>query len=389
MTHAEMTAPPFEPTAEHRTLREQARQVAAEFAPRAVAVRRHTLEHGEMHPELWRAFRANGLAGAALSPEVGGRGAGVLGAALVLEAFAEHGIVLWMPALTTAIACAMERLGPAPARDAWLPRIAAGTAQLAMAATEPESGHNLFRVRTEIRVDSDGFVVSGRKRVSSGVDLAERVLVFGRATEGFTTVLVDPRAPGVTVTEVPMGFREGVRQFELDFHEVAVPAADVVGRAGAGLLTLWPFTHVERVLTAAICTGSARHSIERAVRHAKTRTVVGSAPIGANQALAHPLARLHARTAAVQLLVHRCAARIDADHPDSAAEAAAAKLLAADLAFDAADHTTQVLGAEAWDERSGWIDLYLDARLARSGPVSNEFALNHLAEHVLGLPLHR
>ncbi|MBF6371212.1 acyl-CoA dehydrogenase, partial [Nocardia puris] len=103
--------------------------------------------------------------------------------------------------------------------------------------------------------------------VSSGVDLAERVLVFGRATEGFTTVLVDPRAPGVTVTEVPMGFREGVRQFELDFHEVAVPAADVVGRAGAGLLTLWPFTHVERVLTAAICTGSARHSIERAVRH--------------------------------------------------------------------------------------------------------------------------
>jgi alkylation response protein AidB-like acyl-CoA dehydrogenase len=32
--------------------------------------------------------------------------------------------------------------------------------------------------------------------------------------------------------------------------------------------------------------------------------------------------------------------------------------------------------------------VYLDARLARSGPVSNEFALNYVAEHVLGIPSH-
>jgi acyl-CoA dehydrogenase len=35
------------------------------------------------------------------------------------------------------------------------------------------------------------------------------------------------------------------------------------------------------------------------------------------------------------------------------------------------------------------IDVFLDARLSRSGPVSQELALNFIAQHVLGLPSHR
>jgi alkylation response protein AidB-like acyl-CoA dehydrogenase len=64
-------------------------------------------------------------------------------------------------------------------------------------------------------------------------------------------------------------------------------------------------------------------------------------------------------------------------------------VLTADLAFEAVDHAMQVMGADAWDERQGWLDTYLDARLSRSGPVSNEFALNYVASHVLGLPTHK
>ncbi len=36
-----------------------------------------------------------------------------------------------------------------------------------------------------------------------------------------------------------------------------------------------------------------------------------------------------------------------------------AKLLTADLAFDATDHAIQVIGADASDERNGWLDTYL------------------------------
>ena len=71
-----------------------------------------------------------------------------------------------------------------------------------------------------------------------------------------------------------------------------------------------------------------------------------------------------------------------------AGEANMAKVLASDLAFDACDQAIQTLGADAWDEREGLLEVYLDARLYRSGPVSNELALNFIAKHVLGLQAH-
>jgi acyl-CoA dehydrogenase len=89
--------------------------------------------------------------------------------------------------------------------------------------------------------------------------------------------------------------------------------------------------------------------------------------------------------------VYRTAARFDsrADKLTVAGEANMAKLLTAELGFDAADRAMEVLGADAWDERRGWLDIYLDAGLSRSGPVSNEFAPNYVAEHILGLPVHQ
>ncbi|MFI7530247.1 acyl-CoA dehydrogenase family protein [Nocardia salmonicida] len=384
----------FEPSAEHARLREQARRTASEYATRAAEVRQHLLDHSELHPELWAAFCRHGWPG--LLPSTAD--AGLLGMALVLEAFAENGIVLWMPALTTAISHAIDQVGSQTARRTWLPRVATGSAQLGMAATEPETGHNLFGSKTEITRAGEYFVVNGRKRVTSGLDMVDRVLVFGRAGGSatpekprFTTVLVDPRTPGVRITEVPMRFREGVRQFELECVDVAVPAEDLVGAEGQGMQTMWPFTHVERVLTAAICTGTAGYCLSRSVQRAKERVISGRSPIGAEQAIAHPIAGLHSRLEAVRLHVYRTASRIDAavDGNIVAADTNTAKLLASDLAFDSADHAMQVFGADAWDEREGWLDLYLDARLSRSGPVSNEFALNYLAQHALGLPLRK
>ena len=93
-------------------------------------------------------------------------------------------------------------------------------------------------------------------------------------------------------------------------------------------------------------------------------------PIGAEQAIQHPIAHLHARLQAVALLVHRTAARFDAgvDGFQIAGEANMAKILSAELVFDAADHAVQTLGAKAWDEREGIMDLYLDASLRPIGP---------------------
>jgi acyl-CoA dehydrogenase len=391
-------AEPFALPDFHAGVRAQAEELAGRFAGQHREVRLYPLEHGELHPGLWREISDRGWPGLLMPDRYGGSRGGLLAYAVVMEALAAANLILWMPVLTASIGHAIAEAGPAHARDAWLEGIAAGDAFLALAVTEPHSGHNVFRTQTTVRREGDRFVINGVKAVTSGIDLAERVLVFGRTPGSgngerprFTTVLADPRAPGIERTELPMRWREGARQYQLTFRNVTAPLDALVGAEGQGLLVLWPFTHVERLLTAALCIGSARYCVARARARAAERTVFGSQPIGAQQAIQHPLAALHTRIEAARLLVYRAAARFDAgaDTAEVASQANMAKVLTADLVFDAADHAMQTLGAQAWDEREGMIDLYLDARAVRSAPISQELALNFIAEHVLGLPGHR
>jgi alkylation response protein AidB-like acyl-CoA dehydrogenase len=380
-------------------IREQADELAGRFADRAREIRLHGLEQDELYPELWSEISERGWPGLVIPPEHGGTEGGLLGLALVLEAFAACGIVLWMPVLSASIAHAIAAVGPDAAQEQWLDRVGSGQTHLATAVTEPQVGHNVFRSQTTVQHDGDRFLINGVKGVTSGVEIAERILVLGRVPgerepgtpPQFTAVLVDPKAAGLTREELPMRGREGVRQWQIELKDVEAPLDAIVGTEGQGLLVLWPFTHVERVLTSALCVGSARYCLTRTLARARERSIFGKQPIGAEQAIQHPLARLHAQTQATQLFVYRTAARFDegADGLAVAAEANMAKLISADLLFDAADHAMQVLGAQAWDEREGMIDVFLDARLSRSGPVSQEMALNYIAQHVLNLPSHR
>lgn len=393
------TYDPFTLPALHRQMSEEAAELASRFAERHREVRRSVFERGEIHAELWSEIRERGWPGMLVPPGFGGTDGGLLGWVVVMEALAAANLVLWMPVLTSAIGHAIAESGPDPARHAWLPRIAAGDTHLALAVTEPDCGHNVFRTQTTVRREGDTFVLDGVKEITSGIDVAERVLVFAREPRAsdeagparFTTVLVDPDAPGASRTEVAMGGREGVRQWRLELNGVQAPGDALVGAEGQGLVALWPITHVERLLTAALSIGNARYCIERATARARERNVFGDRPIGAEQAVQHPLAGLLARLEAARLLVYRTAARFDAgvDGLAVAGEANMVKLLSADLIFDAADQMMQTLGGQAWDERTGLPDLYLDARLARSGPVSQELALNFIAQHVLGLPSRR
>jgi acyl-CoA dehydrogenase len=396
-TMADATEPFTLPTA-HLQLRGEARGVAERFAGRHREVRLSGTEKGELHPELWAEICARGWPGLLIGAEHGGSDGGLLAYAVVLEELAAANLLLWPPVLDSAIAHSIVQVGPDDAREQWLAQVASGECHFGLAVTEPECGHNVFRSAVTVQRDGQGYRINGLKGITSGTDIADRVLVFGRVPRGedegpaqFTTVLVDPRADGVTMIDVPMRGREGVRQYHLDFDDVRVSADARVGEEGRGLLALWPSTHIERVLMAALAVGQARYCVTRALHRARERSVFGTKPIGAEQSIQHPIAQLHARLQAVQLFLHRTAARFDAgvDGFQVAGEANMAKVLSAELVFDAADHAVHTLGAPAWDEREGIMDLYLDARLSRSAPVSQELALNFVAQHVLALPAHR
>ena len=83
------------------------------------------------------------------------------------------------------------------------------------------------------------------------------------------------------------------KQFQLFLDEVRLPADALVGDEDAGLLQLFAGLNPERIMTAAFSHRHGRGTRSgRAVEYARTRQV-WKEPIGAHQAIAHPLAQAH------------------------------------------------------------------------------------------------
>jgi alkylation response protein AidB-like acyl-CoA dehydrogenase len=130
--------------------------------------------------------------------------------------------------------------------------------------------------------------------------------------------------------------------------------------------------------------GIGRCALELASRYAKER-IIFDRPIGANQSIAHPLADAWARLEAAEMLALKAAHLYDAGEP-CGLEANAAKYLAAEAGFAAADAAMQVHGGYGYSKEYHIERLWREARLWKIAPLSQEMALNFLAQRALGLP---
>lgn len=91
------------------------------------------------------------------------------------------------------------------------------------------------------------------------------------------------------------------------------------------------------------------------------------------------------RLRAAELAVREAAWRYDAGLP-CGEQANAAKFLASDAAFFAADTAMQTFGGYAYATEYDVGRYWVESRLMKSAPVPQQMVLNFIAEHVLGLP---
>jgi alkylation response protein AidB-like acyl-CoA dehydrogenase len=177
------------------------------------------------------------------------------------------------------------------------------------------------------------------------------------------------------------------KQWTLFFDDVEVAADRIVGGEEAGLATVFDGLNPERVILAAICNGYACRALAQASAYANER-VVWNTPIGAHQAVAHPLARGKIELELARLMTQRAAALIDACVSGNVTGEAAnmAKFAAAEAAIHCVDAAIQTHGGNGLTIEYGISDLYWPVRLLRTAPVSEQMILNHIAQHSLGLP---
>ncbi|MFF0539263.1 acyl-CoA dehydrogenase family protein [Streptomyces coelicoflavus] len=354
----------------------------------------HTL-NAEDNQRLWQDAAKLGYIGVNLPEAYGGGGAGITELALVLEELGAAGNPLLMMIVSPAICgTVISRFGTEEQKREWLPSLADGTRLMAFGITEPDAGSNSHRITTTARRDAatGEWVLTGRKVFVSGVDIADATLIVGRTEDARTGKLkpclfIVPRdAPGFERRAIDMELNAVERQFELTLDDVRLPAEALVGDEDAGLLQLFAGLNPERVMTAAFGIGMGRYALSRALDYARERTV-WKTPIGAHQAIAHPLAQAHIDLELARLMMQKAAHLYDAGDDVGAGEAAnMAKYAAGEACVKAVDQAVHTLGGNGLTREYGLARLITASRVARIAPVSREMILNYVSHQTLGLP---
>ncbi|MEV5102468.1 acyl-CoA dehydrogenase family protein [Streptomyces massasporeus] len=345
--------------------------------------------------QLWSDAAKLGYIGVNLPEAYGGGGGGITELSLVLEELGAAGSPLLMMIVSPAICgTVIARFGTEQQKQQWLPALADGTRLMAFGITEPDAGSNSHRITTTARRDQDtgDWLLTGRKVFVSGVDIADATLIVGRTEDARTgrlkpCLFIVPRdTPGFTRRPIDMELNAAEKQFELVLDDVRLPADALVGDEDAGLLQLFAGLNPERIMTAAFAIGMGRHALAKAIEYARDRTVWNT-PIGAHQAIAHPLAQAHIDLELARLMMQKAAALYDAGDDMGAGEAAnMAKYAAGEACVKAVDQAVHTLGGNGLTREYGLARLITAARVARIAPVSREMILNYISHQTLGLP---
>ncbi|WP_329117535.1 acyl-CoA dehydrogenase family protein [Streptomyces sp. NBC_01353] len=359
----------------------------------AVSALGHRHGPGFDRATLWAEAGKLGYLGVNLPEEYGGGGGGMAELSIVLEEAGAAGAPLLMMVVSPAICgTVIARFGTEEQKRAWLPGLADGSRTMAFGITEPDAGSNSHRITTTATRTEEGWVLNGRKVFVSGVDIADATLIVGRTSDARTGTLkpclfIVPRdAPGFQRRHIEMELDANEKQFELTIDDVHLPADALVGDEDAGLLQLFAGLNPERIMTAAFAIGMGRYALAQAVKYAKERQV-WKTPIGAHQAIAHPLAQAHIELELARLMMAKAAHLYDAGDDIGAGEAAnMAKYAAAEACVKAVDQAVHTLGGNGLTREFGLARLIAASRVARIAPVSREMILNYVSVHTLGLP---
>jgi alkylation response protein AidB-like acyl-CoA dehydrogenase len=379
----------MEDTVEHRAMREAVHGIVAKFGPDYY---QQQVDDGGSCADLWKTLGANGYLGVHLPEQYGGGGLGLTELAIVVHEAAVAGCpmqsMLFSSGVTGTI---LDRSANEEQKARWLPGVAGGDIRLSFAITEPDAGSNAHRISTTARREADHYVLNGQKVFITGMESAQLVMVVARTTLDEATgrgrlsvFMVERDSPGLSWTPIRTVMNQPDKSHQVFFDNVEVPAENLIGLENKGLAVAFTGLNTERILTSSLCTGIGRYALGKAVSYANDRRV-WNAPIGAHQAVAHPLAAAHIHLQAAELVTDRACALYDTG-AEVGELANMAKYLGASAGLEALDTAVAVHGGNGVTYEYQLAPYFWLVRMLNMGPVSKEMILNFVAEHSLGLP---
>ncbi len=403
----------FEFNEEQRMIANAARDIAKDFPPEYW---REKEEKGEFAEEFFKAISDAGFMGIVIPEEYGGGGYGMTELLIAMEELAANGCGaggVWYFVLTEVFgALPIVRYGSEEQKEKYLPRIAKGEMEFCMALTEPDAGTNTLAIRTFAEKDGEEYVINGNKIFISGVDRAKGMLLVARTTPadkapkrtlGITLFLVDLPSEAVKWNPIPKHAINFSKTCEVSINNLRVGENAILGEKDLGWYLLLDVLNPERMSAAAGAVGGAKLAISKAVEYSKQRKVFAD-PIGSYQGLQFPLAEAYAALECARMMMYKAAwlydtkfKSEDVKDPKKRVEMAAvfreigdaanmAKAVAVENSLKAVYWAMQTFGgygyAKEYDVERWWREV----NLLRLAPVTQQMALNYIAEHILGMP---
>lgn len=382
----------FDLTPEQEQIRDAIEKACAPFD--AEYWLRKDREGGFPH-DFHKALADAGWLGIAMPEEYGGAGLGISEAALMMHTISASGA-----GLSGASAVHMNIFGLHPVvvfgteeqKQRWLPPLIQGTDRACFGVTEPNSGLNTLKLRTQAVRQGDEYVVTGQKVWISTAQVATKILLLARTkdvdkcegTEGLTLFYTDLDRSKVEVREIDKLGRKCVDSNQVFIDGLRIPVSDRVGEENKGFSYILHGLNPERILIAAEAIGLGRAALRRASTYAGEREVFGRL-IGQNQSIQHPLAKSWIDLEAAYLMVQKAAWLYDQGRP-CGAEANSAKYLGAEAGYRACENAIFTHGGMGY-AKEYHVERYMrEAWIPRLAPVSPQLILCFIAEKVLGLP---
>jgi butyryl-CoA dehydrogenase len=330
-----------------------------------------------------------GLMGVAVPEAYGGGGADAVAYALAVEELARvcasHAVIM---SVNNSLYCDPVLIfGTDAQKQRFLAPCASGQKLGCFCLTEPEAGSDPSNQSTLARRDGDGYVLDGRKLFVTNGREAGAALVFAQTDRsqshrGISAFLIEKGTPGFAVvkTEDKLGIR-GSDTAELLFEGCRIPASWRLGEEGQGFRIAMTALDGGRIGIAAQAVGIAVGAYEAALEYAKERKSFG-VPIGQHQMVQWMLADMATAIEAARLLVLR-AAWLKAEQRPHTAEAAMAKLFAAEMAMRVTTDAVQIHGGYGFIKEYRVERYFRDAKITQIYEGTSQIQKLVVARHAL------
>lgn len=364
----------FNPSEEHKMLRETVRQFAeAEIEPQAAEYDREE----KFNLPLFRKLGELGLLGITVDPDFGGSGMDAMAAVIVHEEMSASDPGFCLAYLAHSMLCvnnfALNANDEQKARI--LPKLCSGEWVGAMAMSEPHVGTDVLGMKTTAKKEGDHYILEGRKMwITNGTIDEERtpcdaVLVYALTGERqLSTFMVEKEHAGWSVGQKiqdKLGMR-GSNTAELVFENCKVPASSLLGHEGDSMIHMMRNLELERLTLAAQSLGIARRSIEIMNRYAQEREAFGQ-PLSRFGQIQRHIADSYAEYMAARSYVYNVARQMSLESSGNRIHSDGVKLVATTMGKNVADRAIQVLGGYGYVGEYVVERLWRDAKLLEIG----------------------